>query len=449
MAQAKPLGHPLREHFLSGSNPNLNHGSFGTFPEEVRSTLNEYQRQLESQPDIFIRYTYPPLLDKARTATASLLNVPVEEVVFVPNATTGINTVLRGMKFENGDLIVHFETVYGAIEKTVDYIVETTMVESEAIGARWPIEDDTLVQRFEESIVKLNREGGGRRKVRLAIFDTIVSMPGVRVPFERLIAKCKELDVLSMVDGAHGIGHIPLDLGTLKPDFFVSNLHKWLFVPRGACVLHVPLANQHLIRSSLPTSWGFVPAPKTAPQSSHPRKPKEITSPLPASRQPPFIALFEYTATIDNTNYLCVPAALSFRSTICGGEDRIMSYCIHLALEGGNRAAEILGTDVMDNATHTMRNCAFAMVRLPLSIGAGKGMVREGDKAAVAQWMARRAAEECHTYFAVVLYGERWWWRVSAQVYLEVVDVEWGARKLKELCERVSSGEWLTEGKAE
>ena len=216
----------MRKHFLSGSNPNLNHGSFGTFPEEVRSTLNEYQRQLESQPDIFIRYTYPPLLEKARAATASILNVPVEEVVFVPNATTGINTVLRGIRFDDGDIIVHFETVYGAIEKTVAYLVETTKVENEAIEARWPIDDDALVRQFEEKIVKLNTEGGGKSKVRLAIFDTIVSMPGVRLPFERLIAKCKELNVLSMVDGAHGIGHIPLDLGELKPDFFVSNLHK-------------------------------------------------------------------------------------------------------------------------------------------------------------------------------------------------------------------------------
>ncbi|MCJ1439290.1 hypothetical protein MMC27_008682 [Xylographa pallens] len=272
-------------------------------------------------------------------------------------------------------------------------------------------------------------------------------MPGVRLPFERLIAKCKELNVLSMVDGAHGIGHIPLDLGTLKPDFFVSNLHKWLFVPRGVCVLHVPVANQHLIRSALPTSWGFVPAPKTQP-SSHPGKPKEITSPLPASTQTPFVAMFDFVGTIDNTNYLCVSSALSFRSTICDGEDKIMSYCIQLALEGGDRAAQILGTEVMDNSTHTIRNCAFAMIRLPIEIGVEKGMVKDENKTAVGLWIGRQGAEEWHTFFAVGLYKEQWWWRVSAQIYLEVADVEWGATKLKELCERVSSGEWLTEGKA-
>ena len=159
--------------------------------------------------------------------------------------------------------------------------------------------------------------------------------------------------------------------------------------------------------------------------------------------------MFDFVGTIDNTNYLCVPSALSFRSSICGGEDEIMSYSIKLALEGGDRAAEILGTEVMDNSTHTLRNCAFAMIRLPIEIGDEKGMVKERNKMAVTQWIGRQGVEEWHTFFATGLYKEQWWWRVSAQIYLEVADVEWGAEKLKELCERVSRGEWLTEGKTE
>ena len=227
MAEMIPFGHLMRRHFLFAENYTpLNHGSFGAFPKEVQSTSHHLQGLLESQPDTFIRYTYDPLLVNARAATASILNVPTQEVVFVPNATTGINTVLRGIVWEQGDVIVHFETVYGAIGKTVAYLVETTKVESQVIEARWPIDDDELVERFEKTIMKINADNEDKRRVRLAVFDTIISMPGVRMPFERLVAKCKELNVLSMVDGAHGIGHIPLDLGKLKPDFFVSNMHK-------------------------------------------------------------------------------------------------------------------------------------------------------------------------------------------------------------------------------
>lgn len=120
-----------------------------------------------------------------------------------------------------------------------------------------------------------------------------------------------------------------------------------------------------------------------------------------------------------------------------------MSYCRQLALDGGNRAAAILGTEVMDNATHTMRDCALVNIRLPLKIGEGDGMVRDGNKIEVVQWLAARSAEEWETYFAVVLYRQQGWWRLSAQVYLEVADAEWGARVLKGLCARIRSGEWL------
>lgn len=227
MSTLTPFGAPMRAHFqFSTKYVPLNHGSFGTFPLPVRSTLEHYRSLMEARPDTFIRYMYPPLLHEGREAIASLVNVHVDEIVFVPNATLGINTVLRGMEFDEGDVIVYFETVYGAVGKTVEYIVETTKAEQEMVEAHWPIDDTELVKRFEATVRKVNEEGKGKRRVRLAIFDTIVAMPGVRAPFERLTAKCKELGVLSMIDGAHGIGHIPLDLGKLQPDFFVSNLHK-------------------------------------------------------------------------------------------------------------------------------------------------------------------------------------------------------------------------------
>lgn len=79
------------------------------------------------------------------------------------------------------------------------------------------------MQQFREKVAEVEAKGG---KVKIAIFDTVVSMPGVRVPFEALVRECKEKGVLSCIDGAHGVGHVELDLGELDPDFFVSNCHK-------------------------------------------------------------------------------------------------------------------------------------------------------------------------------------------------------------------------------
>jgi len=158
---------------------------------------------------------------------ARYLNVPVETLVFVPNATTGVNTVLRSLVFQPGDMIVYFATIYGACEKSVEYVTETTPAEAVKVQYTYPVSDDWLVEEFCK-VVKGEQDRG--KDVRVAIFDTVVSLPGVRMPFERLTAACKELGVLSLIDGAHGVGHVKLDMPKLDCDFFVSNCHKYAFV---------------------------------------------------------------------------------------------------------------------------------------------------------------------------------------------------------------------------
>lgn len=165
------------------------------------------------------------MLDTSRAAIAKFLNAPVEGIVYLQNATTGINTVLRNLVFNKGDKIVYFDTIYGACERTVAYITQTTPAESVKVKYTYPVSDTWLVEEFKR-IVKKEQDAGFN--VRIAIYDTIVSLPGVRMPFEALTKACKELGVLSCVDGAHAVGHIELDLTALDPDFFVSNCHKYV-----------------------------------------------------------------------------------------------------------------------------------------------------------------------------------------------------------------------------
>jgi len=134
-----------------------------------------------------------------------LLGCETDEVVFVPNATTGVNIVLRNLKFEEGDVILYFSTIYPACEKTVMSLEEMGVVRGVKVGIEFPIREDEILRRFRKGIETVVNEG---RKVRLAIFDTVLTFPGVRMPWEELVGICRDKGVLSLIDGAHGIGEL-------------------------------------------------------------------------------------------------------------------------------------------------------------------------------------------------------------------------------------------------
>ncbi|KAK5132507.1 hypothetical protein LTR08_008891 [Meristemomyces frigidus] len=439
MANSIECGKEAAKHFAFAEGyRNLNHGSFGTFPTTIRDQLRHFQDQTEAKPDSFIRYAYPKLLDKSREVVAKYLNAPVETCVYIPNATTGINTVLRNLVYKQADVIIYFATIYGACEKSVSYITETTPAESYKIDSTkftYPISDQRICQLFEEAIGSVKAAG---KTPKLAIFDTIVSLPGVRMPFEALTALCKQHNVLSCIDAAHGIGHISLNLTTLDPDFFFSNCHKWLHVPRGCAVFYVPVRNQHLIRSTLPTSHGFAPLPIDGAG-------KVINNPMPPSGKSQYVSNFEYVGTLDGSPYICIPAALEWRSRLTWeglrGEEAVMGYTRHLVVEAGKRVALRLGTEVLENEEGTLGKCNFANVLLPLKFSEIAGG-DAGEAVRVAQWIAKVLVEEYETFIAIIVYADAWWVRLSGQVYLTVEDFVWGADVLREVCGRVVKGEW-------
>ncbi|KAF2639569.1 PLP-dependent transferase [Massarina eburnea CBS 473.64] len=432
------FGKELKKEFPTDNRwRNLNHGSFGTYPLAIRKALRSFQDRVEARPDEFIRYTYPKLLDESREAMSKLLNAPTAELVFVTNATTGVNIVLRSLTYEPGDHILYFSVIYGACERTVTYITETTPASAAKIEYISPVEDDWLLSAFRSKVKEVEEAGG---KVKVAIFDTVVSNPGIRSPFERLTEACRELGVLSCIDGAHGVGHIELDLGKLDADFFVSNCHKWLHVPRGCAIFHVPVRNQHLIRSTLPTSHGFIPLPKEG---------EKVINPLPPSDTPKsdFELNFEYVGTLDNSPYLCVPAALAWRLQL-GGEKAIIDYNQTLSRLGAQQVAKILGTKVLDNETRTLTKCCMANVLLPLDAeavlaqGVEAGIEKDSVMVEARTWINRILNDEYLTFLVIMFYGGQWWVRLSAQVYLDMEDYEWAGETLKQVCERVKKGEW-------
>ncbi|KAM0326543.1 hypothetical protein ACHAQA_006412 [Verticillium albo-atrum] len=417
----------LKDFLISPDYRNLNHGSFGTYPRAVHEKRLDYLTRAETQPDIFIRHEYPAILDESRAALAEHLNAPVETLILTANATTALNIIIRNFIWaEDGkDEVISFSTIYGACEKTVDYLVDTNpgRLASRVIPLTYPIEDDAIVTLFREAVAASRKEG---KRPRVAIYDVVTSQPGVRFPFEAVTAACRELGVVSLVDGAQGIGMVPIDLGALDPDYFLSNCHKWLHVPRGSAVVYVPVRNHALMTSTLPTSHSYVV--QTGPNA----KAKVSAEVDPKA----FAARFSFIGAWENSPYCCVKDAVAWRRDVLGGEQRIVDYLWTLAKDGGRAAAKVLGTEVLDNATGTLTNCAMVNVFLPL-----EGIAAE-DEAAVAAFITRVLREEYKTFLPVGVHGGRWYARISAQVYLGLDDFVWAGETLKAVCERVSKGEY-------
>jgi len=506
--QTSGFGHAMRGQFLFDHKwINLNHGSFGTYPIPVRNAKRGYTKLTEACPDKFLRYQCIDLLEKARERVAQLVNAPVDECVIVTNASTGINTVLRNLIYKEKDVIIYFDTVYGAVEKTLLSVAETNpqltlrkVGHGQDYAYKLPMSHPEICSAFSQTISRLLYEG---YNVKAAVFDTIVSLPGVRLPFERLVRMCKEYGILSVIDGAHSIGMIPLNLSELDADFFTSNCHKWLYTPRGCALLHVPKRNQHLIRTTYPTSHGYVPADSA-----------DVRVVLPVTSKSPFVHLFQFVATADNTSYYCIPAAINFRQNLCGGEERIYEYIRDNAQRGADMIAMLLGTEVMDDLdpglglkamgsyeastgqdqvsrkwAGGLRDCAMANVVLPITIlgterstgsirlgpgGTGNGgglspgyhkrlslggcstlvappvsgnsietvTINKEEVSTVVNWMQETLVNEFNTFVAIYEYHGQIWMRISGQIYLELKDWEWLGGVLKHLCERVGDGEF-------
>lgn len=392
----------------------------------------------------------PQKLDVARAAVAELLKVHADTVVFEPNATNAVNTILRNLVWDDDgtDEILYFNSVYGANGKTIDYLVDTHIgkLASREITITYPCEDEEIVAVFKAAVQQSRAEG---KRPKICLYDAVSSLPGVRFPFEELTKACREEGIISLLDGAQGIGMIEFDIGALDPDFFLTNCHKWLHVPRGCAVLYVPLRNQHLITSTTPTSHGYVP------------KTRQRFNPLPKSDKSAFVANFDFTGTTDRSTFLCVPSAIAWRRDVLGGEERIMEYTQTLAQEGGKKAAEVLGTEVLENRSGSMTKCSMTNVALPLKFvatatargGGGTAGVSGGsgdqeleipveDVADAQEWIMRVLISDYNTYVVVYTYNNRFWVRISAQVYLDIGDFEWAGQILLELSKRVAKGDY-------
>jgi isopenicillin-N epimerase len=291
----------------------LNHGSFGSCPLSVVKFQGGIRRRLERQPVQFFVRDLESLVDEARAALAEFLGADSRDLVFVPNATAGVNTILRSLHFKRGDELLVTNHEYNACRNALDFVACRS-------GARVVVAKVPFPLKSEEEIVDSILEHVGRR-TKLALVDHVTSQTGLIFPVERLVRELDRRGVDALVDGAHAPGMIPLNLRKIGAAWYTGNCHKWMCAPKGAGFLCVRRDRQKLIRP-LAISHG----------ANSPRRDRS-----------PFQIEFGWTGTWDPSACLGVPEALRFMGgRLRGGWPAIMERNRALALAARRVLCDVL-----------------------------------------------------------------------------------------------------------
>ena len=337
-----PRSSPLAAHWsLDPDVVFLNHGSFGACPTPVLEAQRAWRDRLESEPVRFMVDELEPALDMARARVATFLRADPDDLAFVHNATSGVNTVLRSLRIAPGDEVLGADHEYNACLNAARYVAERDGARLVVAALPFPVAGpEEVVERVLAAVTP---------RTRLALLSHVTSPTAVVLPVAELARELAARGVEVLVDGAHAPGMLPVDLRALETSgvaYWTGNLHKWTCAPKGAAILWVRRDRQAAIRP-LTISHG----------ANDPRRHR--------SR---FRLEFDWMGTDDPTAWLAAPAAIDFVGGLMpGGWPEVMARNHALALAGRDTVCRRLGVapPVPDGMLGSM-----AAVLLPEDAGA-------------------------------------------------------------------------------
>ncbi|MCA9918089.1 MAG: aminotransferase class V-fold PLP-dependent enzyme [Anaerolineales bacterium] len=358
----------------------LNHGSFGATPRPVFANYQAWQLRLERQPVYFIQHELFDHLAEARRQLGAFVGANADDLVFIPNATFGLNIVGRSLTLEPEDEVLTTNHEYGACSHVWQFL-------SQKQGFRYVPQPIALPATTPEAIVEQLWQGVTPR-TRIIFLSHISSSTALCFPVAEICRRARQAGIMTIIDGAHAPGQLPLDLQAIDPDFYFGNLHKWLCSPKGSAFLYARADQQALIEP-LVVGWGWGP---------------ERTMTFGSD----FLDYNQWLGTNDVSAYLAVPTAIQFQAE----QDwtAVRQSCHTLLTEAIQRICALTGLPSVYPASGAGFYHQMATIPLPQ----------------LADAVAFKAAllEQFKVEVPIVTWNGRHYIRVSVQAYNTRADID-------------------------
>ena len=337
-------------------------------------TYQAWQRELEAEPVEFLGRRSGLLLAEARKVLGAYVGADAEDLVFVTNATYGVNIVARSLDLGPGDEVLTTDHEYGACDRTWKYICGTRGSGYVKMSIPLPLpSDEEIVERL---------WAGVNERTKVIYVSHITSPTAITLPVAEICRRAREAGILTVIDGAHAPGQVELSLEELGADFYTGNLHKWLCAPKGSGFLYARRERQALL-NPLIVSWGW-----------------ESETPGPSQ----FIDHFTWLGTADPSAYLSVPAAIEFQSQ--WDWPKVREACHALAVAGRRRLEEVTGMPTLSPESNYVQMCS---IELPA------GSIEK---------LGTRLFDEYKVEVPLTRWDNREFLRISIQAYNSVEDVD-------------------------
>jgi isopenicillin-N epimerase len=362
----------------------LNHGTVGATPRRVLARQQAIRDEMELQPARFLlrecsglvgaQRTSPTLLRLAAAEVADFCGCDGDDLVFVDNATAGVNAVLQSLELRSGDEILVTDHTYGAVTMAAAFFASRAGARIVSATVPYPrFDSDQMLQSVSRAVTT---------RTRLAILDHVTSESALVMPLAELSAICHARGVPVLGDGAHAPGAILLDLRSLGVDWYAANLHKWAWAPRSCGILWTTRERQSSLHPVV-ISWGLGQG---------------------------YTHEFDWVGTRDPTAWLAAPEGIAFMRDL--GLEAVQRWNHDLAWQAAQLLGHAWGAEpgIDQRCTGTM-----ATVPLPPEMGSSPA-----DATRLRDTLLDEEAIEVQLH----AWGGRLWARVSAQIYNEISDFE-------------------------